>query len=256
VVNANCSICNQNILNINSAIFIPQFKIYICNTEHNNIIFGKPGRSVSDKIDKLRRDHRSKYKLHILSLIYTLFQENSLEMKNWKKGKYGEVLIGNKLNKLGLKHKIAVFHDLSLPGSNANIDHLLIIGNSVFIVDSKNYSGKVKILNNKKNTQVQTQLYIGNNEQKRLVEQALYIGNIAKMNFERFGLYPNIINFLCFNNWKEGVFEGNIEVNNIKIIGQNLKYLKRYLKKNKENIKPSNKLIAITLKLFPVKTKF
>ncbi len=37
-----------------------------------------------------------------------------------------------------------VFHDLALPGSPANVDHLVIGPSGVFVVDSKQWSGSVQ----------------------------------------------------------------------------------------------------------------
>jgi hypothetical protein len=36
-----------------------------------------------------------------------------------------------------------VFHDLAMPGSDANVDHLVIGPTGVFVVDSKQWSGQV-----------------------------------------------------------------------------------------------------------------
>ena len=39
----------------------------------------------------------------------------------------------------------AVLHDLALPGSRANIDHLVIGPGGVFVVDSKQYRGRLQL---------------------------------------------------------------------------------------------------------------
>lgn len=43
-----------------------------------------------------------------------------------------------------LDRRYAVFHDLALPGTRANVDHLVIGPGGVFLVDSKNYRGAVR----------------------------------------------------------------------------------------------------------------
>jgi hypothetical protein len=39
----------------------------------------------------------------------------------------------------------AVLHDLAVPGSRANIDHLVIGPGGVFVIDSKQYSGRLQL---------------------------------------------------------------------------------------------------------------
>jgi hypothetical protein len=41
------------------------------------------------------------------------------------------------------RHGFRVLHDLQIPGSRANIDHLVIGPPGVFAVDTKNYSGRI-----------------------------------------------------------------------------------------------------------------
>jgi hypothetical protein len=43
------------------------------------------------------------------------------------------------------RHGWAVLHDLAVPGSRANIDHLLIGPGGVFVIDSKQYRGRLQL---------------------------------------------------------------------------------------------------------------
>lgn len=58
----------------------------------------------------------------------------------WKKGAMGEKIVAQRLlavpNELGL-----TLHDRRIPGSRANIDHIVVGPRGVFIIDAKNYSG-------------------------------------------------------------------------------------------------------------------
>jgi Nuclease-related domain len=42
-------------------------------------------------------------------------------------------------------HGWAVLHDLAVPGSRANIDHLVIGPGGVFVIDSKQYRGRLEL---------------------------------------------------------------------------------------------------------------
>lgn len=69
--------------------------------------------------------------------------------KNAKKGQVGEIRTASILNTIAEEHpdEIYVMHDLSMPKdpkkplmtNNANIDHIVIIGDKVIPIDSKNY---------------------------------------------------------------------------------------------------------------------
>lgn len=52
-------------------------------------------------------------------------------------GAAGEQRVAAHLSRLAAKYPVAVLHDLDIPGSAANIDHVLVYGNRVMILDSK-----------------------------------------------------------------------------------------------------------------------
>jgi hypothetical protein len=61
----------------------------------------------------------------------------------WGKGAHGEETIGRSLDRLR-DEGFAVLHDRRIPGSRANIDHIVISPAGVFLVDPKNYRGRVE----------------------------------------------------------------------------------------------------------------
>ncbi len=65
----------------------------------------------------------------------------------WRKGADGEVLTGRALAKLPAAY--VCLHDLGMPGSRANIDHLVIGPTGVFTVETKNFSSPVRISGSK-----------------------------------------------------------------------------------------------------------
>jgi hypothetical protein len=62
----------------------------------------------------------------------------------WRRGAAGERRTARLLNPLE-RHGWAVLHDLAVPGSQANIDHLVIGPGGVFVVDSKQYRGRLRL---------------------------------------------------------------------------------------------------------------
>jgi Nuclease-related domain len=65
----------------------------------------------------------------------------SPEASAWRRGAAGERRTARLLGPLE-RHGWAVLHDLAVPGSRANIDHLVIGPGGVFVIDSKQYRGR------------------------------------------------------------------------------------------------------------------
>jgi hypothetical protein len=62
----------------------------------------------------------------------------------WRRGAAGERRTARLLDPLE-RHGWAVLHDLALPGSRANLDHLVIGPGGVFVIDSKHYRGRLQL---------------------------------------------------------------------------------------------------------------
>ncbi len=61
----------------------------------------------------------------------------------WAKGAGGEQALARRLER-DLQAPIVALHDRSVPRTKGNIDHLIICPTGVWIVDAKNYKGKVE----------------------------------------------------------------------------------------------------------------
>jgi Nuclease-related domain len=62
----------------------------------------------------------------------------------WRRGAAGERRTARLLDPLA-RHGWAVLHDLAVPGSQANLDHLVIGPGGVFGIDSKQYRGRLQL---------------------------------------------------------------------------------------------------------------
>jgi hypothetical protein len=62
----------------------------------------------------------------------------------WRRGATGERRTARLLDPLE-RHGWAVLHDLAVPGSQANLDHLVIGPGGVFVIDSKQYRGRLQL---------------------------------------------------------------------------------------------------------------
>jgi hypothetical protein len=66
----------------------------------------------------------------------------STQARAWQRGAAGERHTARLLDRLGRDGYLS-FHDLALPDSPANLDHLVVGPSGVFIIDSKQWSGQI-----------------------------------------------------------------------------------------------------------------
>jgi hypothetical protein len=67
----------------------------------------------------------------------------SEQARAWQRGARGERQTARLLDRLG-RDGYRVLHDLAMPGSPANIDHLVVGPSGVFVIDSKQWTGSVQ----------------------------------------------------------------------------------------------------------------
>jgi hypothetical protein len=106
---------------------------------------GVAGGSARRRATRLRErriaDVTAKHK-HVGKLMLALTPEPQ-STTAWAKGARGEEIFGPSLDALRAEG-IAVLHDRRIPGSRANIDHLVVTSAGVFVIDPKNYKGRVE----------------------------------------------------------------------------------------------------------------
>jgi hypothetical protein len=59
----------------------------------------------------------------------------------WATGAQGEEALGQRLDKLAGRG-VRVLHDRGIPGTRANIDHIVVCASGVFVIDAKKYQGR------------------------------------------------------------------------------------------------------------------
>jgi Nuclease-related domain len=73
---------------------------------------------------------------------WRLWFRPSEQARTWQRGAQGERHTARLLDRL-TRDGFVVFHDLAVPGSPANVDHLVIGPTGVFVIDSKQWTGSV-----------------------------------------------------------------------------------------------------------------
>ena len=87
----------------------------------------------------------------------------------WAKGASGEVRLSAFLAK-ELGDTAIVLHDRRVPGSRANIDHLVVSPSGIWVVDAKSYSGKVEFVAEGSVFRPTMRLRVGGRDRSELVD--------------------------------------------------------------------------------------
>jgi hypothetical protein len=88
--------------------------------------------------------------------------------KAWAKGSEGErKLAAHLLRTVG--DSAVMLHDRRIPGSRANIDHLVVAASGIWIIDAKSYKGKVEQRDVGKWLKTDNRLYVNGHDQTKLV---------------------------------------------------------------------------------------
>ncbi len=93
---------------------------------------------------KAKDEERLRQKWGKLGGIAVALSDEQQSTKAWATGAVGEERLGARLDSL-VSESIAVLHDRRIPGSQANIDHIAITGQGIWVIDAKRYKGRPEL---------------------------------------------------------------------------------------------------------------
>lgn len=139
----------------------------------------------------------------------------------WAKGAVGERKLGQRLDALR-SERVIVLHDRKVPGTRANIDHVVIASSGIHVIDAKRYTGRVEIRNSggffRRGPDL---LYVGGRNQTRLVEKMA--GQVDVVRGQLDGYFPAIDldaiirPSLCFVEAEWGLFAKPMTLQGVRI---------------------------------------
>ncbi|CAN2173300.1 Nuclease-related domain, NERD [Candidatus Nanopelagicaceae bacterium] len=165
------------------------------------------------------------------------------------KGLIGEEGVGALLEDLAEEFGLVVLHDLSMPGTTANIDHILIQKKAVFVIDAKNYEGRVNI---KKDSKGQVQLYVGGTKRTNLATKLSGYSETIEKYLKAEGISVRVVPLLAF--YKASFHpDSKYEINGVMVNVSGVKNeLMRFAVKNAAEI-DQHEVADLILKEFPAK---
>jgi hypothetical protein len=115
---------------------------------------------------------------HLGGLILAL-SDDPRSTAPWSIGAEGERIMGRSLD--GLRNEgIAVLHDRRIPGTNANIDHIVVSRAGVFVIDTKHYRGRVEQRDVGGWFNTKLRLYVGDRDRTMLLDGIERQAEVAK----------------------------------------------------------------------------
>lgn len=98
----------------------------------------------------------------------------------WRKGASGERRVGRALDALA-NQGVEMLHDVAMPGSRANIDHVAVTPSGVFTIETKTYTGKLEVRARS------SELWIAGGNRSTLLDQARRQSDVIRETLARAG---------------------------------------------------------------------
>lgn len=140
---------------------------------------------------------------------------------SWQKGADGERRLSSVLHKEAGRGRLVVLDDRLIPGTRANIDHIAIAPSGVYVIDAKNYAGKVERRVEGFGRRRVERLFVKGRDRTKLVTGMERQIDAVRAAFDRFDVGPEapIIPILCFvgiENW--GLLDPRFTVADVEVL--------------------------------------
>lgn len=136
---------------------------------------GTPGASARREYErrKAKREAQTRAKHPKLGGLFLAMSNDPQSTTAWNTGALGEERLGQRLNELS-SDTLRVLHDRRIPGTRANIDHIAVTPNGIYVVDAKRYKGRpsLKVEGEILRPRVE-KLLVGTRDQTKLVDGVL-----------------------------------------------------------------------------------
>lgn len=149
---------------------------------------GSAAREWQRRHERREANIRARY-AKLGSVVLTL-SDDPRSTNVWAQGARGERALGSFLDPLR-EEGMAVLHDRRIPGSRANIDHLVVAPAGVFVIDAKNYKGRVERRDCGGWFSTDYRLYVGGRDKTTLIA-----GMAKQANAVRAALAPDLAQVL------------------------------------------------------------
>jgi hypothetical protein len=171
---AACNDCGRQLRRGTEAHFGPAGSAVLCldcvtlDMVHT---LGLPGGGARREHAKRQDRHHARVRKNHPKLggLILALRDDPAHVRSWQSGAVGEEEFGRRLSGIA-SESLKVLHDRKVPGSSANIDHLAVTSEAVWVIDAKRYKGKVETRAHGLFSRQPPDLYVGGRNQTKLVE--------------------------------------------------------------------------------------
>jgi hypothetical protein len=119
------------------------------------------------ELRKAKREKQINDRWGRFSGVVKLLTDEPAKERSWAKGAAGEEKLARVLDQT-LGEAVIGLHDRKVPGTKGNIDHLYVTPGGVWVVDAKNYKGRVENRNRGTMFKPDVRLYVDGRDQTKL----------------------------------------------------------------------------------------
>ena len=134
----------------------------------------------------------------------------------WARGADGERRLAATLERRAADDAVFL-HDRAAPGRRGNIDHIAIASTGVWVIDAKNYRGRIERRDLGTWRTVDDRLYVAGRDRTKLVAgmtwQADAVGSIV----ESLGIDADVRRVLCFTDSEWGLFAKPFKIDGVTV---------------------------------------
>jgi hypothetical protein len=222
-----CELCGMLLSKGSRAKYFIGKKKVQCLGHENIKTLRSAGKSAEEKALSIEAKRKERFEsIGFIGKIIYPFLDPSIEAQKWAKGAKGERIIGKILDEIAEKNNFKVLHDRAIPNSKANIDHILVTEKGVFIIDAKNYSGKVEIRN--KGSWLfpeKDKLFVDGRDRGNLIEGVKWQVKRVKEELDKNNLNPSLCGILGFVDANWPLFEKQLQIDSIYLNNKGLTYI-------------------------------
>jgi hypothetical protein len=176
---------------------------------------GSAAREWRRRHDRREEAIRSRYGK--LSGVVLALSDDPHSTAAWAYGANGERALGQLLDPLR-DEGLAVLHDRRIPRSKANIDHLVVAPWGVFVVDAKNYKGRVETRDRGGFFSTDYRLYVGGRDKTALVAGMTKQAQAVRAALDDEDASLQICKTICFVDADWSLFARPIEMEGVHVL--------------------------------------
>jgi hypothetical protein len=132
---------------------------------------GVAGQSALEEFEKRHHSREAKIdaKFGRLAGVVKFLTDDPQSITAWRKGSVGERKLAASLEQ-SLGDRAILLNDRQVPKTKGNIDHLVVAGSGIWVVDTKNYTGLVQQRDVGGFFKVDNRLYVGGRDRTKVID--------------------------------------------------------------------------------------